>query len=242
MPSLLQNLRWARLAFGAMWRMAVGTLICRWRKDPVAADPWLIRRIVPAIFRAARADYRRPPALPDLPEAPYILCANHQSHLDVPVMMYSLPLTIRMVAKPSLFEVPILGRYMRTAGHLIARRKAEVISASRTLLDQGYSVGFFPEGTRTPQGTLGPFKAGAFLLSVESRRPILPVAVFGTGEVLPSGSRTPRPGAVGMRVGPMIMPGSDPEKLSAAVRRALCDLLAEGPPPEMAPRALEDTR
>lgn len=234
MPSPLQIVRWTRLVFGSTWRMAVGVVICRRADDPTAADPWLIGAIVPAIFRATRADYRRPPTLPDLPDGPYVICGNHQSHLDVPVIMYTLPLTIRMVAKPSLFGVPVLGTYMRTAGHLVARRKAEVISASRALLDRGYSVGFFPEGTRTGADELGPFKAGAFLLAAESGRPILPVAVFGTGAVLPSGSNAPQPGPVGMRVGTPIPASDDPDALSAATREALAALLALGPPPEMA--------
>lgn len=233
MASPLQVARWTRLVFGAGWRMAAGSVIT-WRKqDPTACDPWLIGSIVPKIFAATGADYRRPPALPPLDDPPYVICANHQSHLDVPVMMYTLPLTIRMVAKPSLFGVPIMGRYMRAAGHLMARRKAEVIEASRQLLDAGYSVGFFPEGTRTPEGTLGPFKPGAFLLAAESGRPILPVAVFGTGRVLPSGSNAPEPGPVGLRVGAPIALDADPEALSAATRAALADLLEQGPPPEM---------
>jgi len=233
MASPLQIVRWARLVIGSGWRMAVGTVVCWRRGDPTAADPWLIGSIVPAIFRATGAAYRPPATLPDLPDAPYVICANHQSHLDVAVMMYTLPLTIRMVAKPSLFKVPILGRYMRTAGHLVARRKAEVIAASRRLLDRGYSVGFFPEGTRTDADTLGPFKAGAFLLAAQSGRPILPVAVFGTGRVLPSGSDAPEPGPVGLRVGAPIPIGDDPEALSAATREALAGLLALGAPPEM---------
>ncbi len=226
-------LRWSRLVVGSGWRMAAGNVLCRVKDDPAAADPWLVSTIVPAIFRTTGADYRPPPVIPDLPDAPYVICANHQSHLDVPVFTYALPLTIRMVAKPSLFKVPILGGYMRTAGHLIARRKAEVIQASRELLDRGYSVGFFPEGTRTGADELGPFKAGAFLLAAEAQRPVLPVAVFGTGAVLPSGSNTPQPGPVGLRIGAPLPIGDDPEALSAATREALSALLDQGPPPEM---------
>lgn len=244
MTSPRQTLRWAGLALQAIWRFLWATIRCAWTKDPLAADAWLIRTLLPRFFRAARADFRRPPSVPALTDGPYVLIANHQSHLDVAIFAPVLPLPLRLVGKPALFRVPIFGWYMKVAGHLVARRRDAVVAAGLKLLDQGYTVGFFPEGTRTTEDALAPFKPGAFLLAAASGRPILPVAIFGAGRVLPSGSRQPRPGPVGLRIGePIPVPPAgegDPDALMAAGRAALERLRALGPPPEMGPPRPED--
>lgn len=123
---------------------------------------------------------------------PYIVVANHQSIADIPAISY-LPWEMKWVSKESNFKVPGLGWMMSLAGDVRLRRGEKESAKSamtqcKWYLDRGMSVMLFPEGTRSSDGEIMPFKDGAFRLAVETGYPILPVAVAGTRHAIPKNS------------------------------------------------------
>lgn len=125
------------------------------------------------------------------PYGPMVIMSNHQSLYDIPAILVGLPPSVRMIAKKELFHVPVWGRAMRAAGFIeIDRGNRERALASlreaRRRLEGGIQVWIAPEGTRSPDGGLLPFKKGGFLLASEMAIPILPVTIQGTRDVLPA--------------------------------------------------------
>lgn len=146
----------------------------------------------------------------------YILCVNHLSYMDTPVVLGYLPFNFRFMAKKGLFDIPFMGWHLRQAGHLpvVLDNPREGIrtltEAAKLIQERGTSVLVFPEGGRSANGELQPFKDGAFYLAIKSGVPILPVALVGTYEMLPMGSGVIRPGAVEMRLGkPVVTEGRE---------------------------------
>ena len=131
-------------------------------------------------------------APPDVNSRPYVVVANHQSTAD-PWLLSFLPWDMRWIAKGSLFRAPLVGWLMRMGGDLKVERgegasvRAMMAEAKATLA-RGLSLMVFPEGTRSPDGTMGRFKDGAFELAITSGAPILPVVVDGTHRCRPKGS------------------------------------------------------
>ncbi len=124
-----------------------------------------------------------------VPGETYVMISNHQSLLDIPVVE-SLKMDYRWVSKVEIFRVPLLGQSMHLAGYISLKRgdKESVIKMmekSEKLLRQGESLFIFPEGTRSPDCEIKKFKSGAFRLALETKKPILPVIIDGTGAVLP---------------------------------------------------------
>jgi 1-acyl-sn-glycerol-3-phosphate acyltransferase len=123
---------------------------------------------------------------------PYIVVANHQSIADIPALSY-LPWEMKWLSKASNFKVPFLGWMMWMAGDIPVRRGEKESAQSamkrcRWYLDRGMSVMIFPEGTRSGDGEIAPFKDGAFRLALETGRPLLPIAVAGTRHAIPKNS------------------------------------------------------
>ena len=126
-------------------------------------------------------------------DAPYIYMANHQSQYDIPVLLSTLPSQWRFVVKAELFKIPIFGRGMRGAGYISidrSDRRSAFLSLARAAqsIRNGSSVVIFPEGTRSQDGDLLPFKKGGFVLAVDSGVPVVPVIIHGAQEIMPKGS------------------------------------------------------
>ncbi len=139
-----------------------------------------------------------------------VIVANHQSWFDILAAFYVLPVELRFVAKKELFAIPFFGWALRALGHvrldrgnLQAAIKAYEV-ASGYIREQRLSVLVFPEGTRSRSGALQPFKAGPFVLAIQSGAPIVPVYVAGTFGILPKGSIRVRPSPVRVHIGPPI--------------------------------------
>ncbi|AKU91844.1 lysophospholipid acyltransferase family protein [Vulgatibacter incomptus] len=166
----------------------------------------------------------------------FIIASNHQSLLDPPIVLCAAPQKVRFVAKRSLFHIPIFGQAIWAAGNVpIDRRRSE--DATRRLEELGRRVGkdlsilFFPEGTRSVDGSLLPFKRGATMMALQTGLALLPVAVAGTAALLPKGARSLKPGVVGVAFGePIEVAGCDlpdREALTNELRTSVERLMAE---------------
>jgi 1-acyl-sn-glycerol-3-phosphate acyltransferase len=136
---------------------------------------------------------------------PCIYVSNHQSNVDIWALIRILPLSTRFVAKESLFHVPILGWAMAAAGFVPIDRgnhnKAiQSLGRAARAIRGGRSLVLFPEGTRSRSGELAPFKKGPFHLALQVGVPVVPVAVKGSGRVLPPHSIRVTPGPVEVRI------------------------------------------
>ena len=139
----------------------------------------------------------------------YVFFANHQSQFDIPVLAVALPHQIRWLAKESLFRIPFFGWALRAIGYIPVDRKNprkgyESLLAAAEKIKAGFSVVIFPEGTRSPDGRLLPFKTGGFVVAIKSGRPAVAVAICGTRAVMPKGKLYVRPGLVRVKIFPPI--------------------------------------
>lgn len=168
-----------------------------------------------------------------VPSGPCLFAANHQSLLDIPALFLVLPGSARFLAKESLFRIPVLGWAMAASGCIPIDRSNRA-RAMRSLREAaarvraGRSVVFFPEGTRSRDGKLAPFKKGGFHLAMEARVPTVPVAVSGSYRILRPGSMHVRPGPLRVRLTPPLHPAqhATAESLSAATRAAIAAALS----------------
>jgi 1-acyl-sn-glycerol-3-phosphate acyltransferase len=121
---------------------------------------------------------------------PYIFIANHQSHIDIPILVQSLPgFQLRWIAKKTLAYIPFFGWALVASRHILIDRtnRAAAMSSltkARKKLDAGISVVIFPEGTRGVRGRLGRFKRGALLLAIKTNTPIVPVTISGSWRII----------------------------------------------------------
>jgi 1-acyl-sn-glycerol-3-phosphate acyltransferase len=134
------------------------------------------------------------------PGRTYIFVSNHQSIYDTPVIFASLPYQLRIIAKESLAKFPVLGWHLKRGRHLFVDRRhpdrAGILARWRALVSEGLSLIIYAEGTRSPDGHVGRFKAGSFLLAIEAGLPIVPLAVVGTRHVMTKGRLRTEPGNV----------------------------------------------
>jgi 1-acyl-sn-glycerol-3-phosphate acyltransferase len=147
---------------------------------------WAMTRVNPA-WKVVISGYR----VLD-PRRPYVVVSNHQSFADIPVIS-CLPWEMKWVGKSELFRIPIVGWMMRLAGDLElergnARSGMKVLLGARDYLRKNCSVIFFPEGTRSRDGSVGEFNEGAFRLAIKEQVPVLPLVVEGTRDALPRDS------------------------------------------------------
>lgn len=127
--------------------------------------------------------------------SPLIIVSNHLSSIDILLLGSYLQREFRWLAKAELFKVPISGWYLSLAGHVKVHRGAAARSQNRSIkaqiheiVEDGVDVLFFPEGTRSRDGRLKPFKMGAFLAAVRENIPILPLVVRGTDQIMEAGA------------------------------------------------------
>jgi 1-acyl-sn-glycerol-3-phosphate acyltransferase len=122
-------------------------------------------------------------------------------------MAAHLPVRYRFVAKKELQRIPVFGRAWTRCGHVSVDRgdrEAAVGSLDRAwkeVRDENLTMVLFPEGTRSPDGELRPFKKGAFVLAIQARAPVVPVGITGSRKIMAKGASVIRPGTVRIRVG-----------------------------------------
>jgi 1-acyl-sn-glycerol-3-phosphate acyltransferase len=163
----------------------------------------------------------------------YVYLANHSSHVDIPVVMAAIPDQIRIILKKSLTRIPIWGWALKASPFITIDRSnpaaaTESLAEAVRKIRAGASILLFPEGTRTSDGKLQPFKRGAFRLAFDSKTPMLPVAITGTYDILSRGSGIlPRfGGRVHVRIGEVI----DPEAFTARLSESDAGVSSSGLP------------
>jgi 1-acyl-sn-glycerol-3-phosphate acyltransferase len=167
-------------------------------------------------------------------KTPYIIISNHQSMLDI-LILNCLRYRFKWISKIENNKVPVLGWYMKMAKYILVERgnkesKAEMMEKSAQCLRNGISIMMFPEGTRSRDREIAPFKPGAFQLALMTDKSVLPVIIEGTGGVLPkhglifSGGNNLK-----IKVLDPVHPGSfgtgDPELLALKFRNLMIDEL-----------------
>jgi 1-acyl-sn-glycerol-3-phosphate acyltransferase len=137
---------------------------------------------------------------------PVIFISNHQSHFDVLALIRSLPGQYRIIAKKELFSIPVFGWALALSGFIKLDRADR--TQARASLDlaaarvrAGRSVVVFPEGTRSPDGRLLPFKKGGFILAIESGAPVVPISISGSRGVLGKETLDIKRGAIDVAFG-----------------------------------------
>ena len=141
------------------------------------------------------------------PRRQYVFMVNHQSNIDIPVLVHSLSaFQLRWIAKKELLWVPFFGWAMWASKHIAVDRSDRLdalgsLKKARERMAGGISVVVFPEGTRSRDGQLLPFKRGGFLLALQAQTPIVPITINGSVAILPKGDWRIRSGEIEVTVG-----------------------------------------
>lgn len=188
------------------------------------------------------------------PRRPTIYASNHQSTIDIPALFTAIPVDLRFVCKKELKYVPFIGWYLTLGKHVFVDRKnrsqsiASMEEAGRRIRS-GINIIIYPEGTRSPDGRILPFKRGAFAVALKARVPICPVTVELSGKLMPKSSWNITPGPIRVKIGPPIdttkFAEDDREGLARVVRNAIIQQSLElggvggdleyAPPPSLNP-------
>jgi 1-acyl-sn-glycerol-3-phosphate acyltransferase len=224
----------ARISTVSLADLARGALA---RTDIDDRARWFGQRVVELleVDLHASGDERVPPG------RAYVYMSNHQSHMDIPMLYATLPSpTIRMLGKKELFRIPVWGRALRAAEFIEVdrsnhKRALESIERAAQLIRDGVSIYLAPEGTRSRTGQLGPLKKGGFHLAKETGTPIVPVAIRGTIDILPRGTRTMHTGKrVDVTIGaPIAVEGRELPDLMREVEDFLKDHVENGRSPDL---------
>lgn len=160
-------------------RKLVHLFSCAWGYHYLLVNPWWSVRFV----GREHLDFSKN----------YVLVANHQSYADI-LLLYGLFYPFKWVSKEEIFKIPFVGHNMLlnqyvklTRGNMKSIK--EMLKTCRNWLNQGTSVLVFPEGTRSEDGEIAPFRDGAFKLAADSNLPVVPVVVNGTHDVFPKHSK-----------------------------------------------------
>lgn len=158
----------------------------------------------------------------------YIFMANHVSNIDPPLLLSLIPGRTAVMVKKELFGYPILGRAMRLGSFIPVDRGNRdagiaAVREAKKVIEQGVSMTIFPEGKRSLDGRLLPFKRGPFYLAMECGLPVVPVTIVGTQEAMPKGRFAITPGAVTVTFHAPIDPSqfTDRDALMQAVRSSI---------------------
>ena len=139
--------------------------------------------------------------------ASYVFASNHLSYMDTPVMLSYIPAQFRFLAKSGLFKIPLLGTHLTQAGHIPvpledARAAVRTLTrAAKAIREKSVSLLIFPEGGRSDDGVLQPFRDGGAYIAIKAQVPLVPVALIGTRGILAMHSATFHRGRVTLRVG-----------------------------------------
>jgi 1-acyl-sn-glycerol-3-phosphate acyltransferase len=166
----------------------------------------------------------------NVPAGACLFMANHTSAVDPVTVFVAIPRRIAFLAKQEIFRMPLIGWAMKKAGFIpVERSSREAAAASADVATEqlrgGASMVIYPEGTRSPNGKLLPFKRGGFLMAIRGGRPVVPMTITGAERVLPKGEMWIRPGEIRLQFHPAIDVSAyredDREKLLVRVREVI---------------------
>lgn len=235
-PWMWRILNFFQVVFFLLWSFVWQTLafvlrfVCMSQKVPL----WMAHNIwAPAllkitgssieVFDRDKVDFSKP----------NFFIFNHQSTLDIALTLHVLPVPFHYIAKRSLLYVPVLGWYLWAVGTvLIERGRTEkaikILKRAGELIRNGRNIVAFPEGTRSSDGSILPFKKGAFVVAIEAGVPIIPVTIEGTHNVMPKNTFRIRPEPIKVKFGDPIettgLTYDDRETLMEEVRNQIIDL------------------
>ena len=165
-------------------------------------------------------------------DQPLIFMGNHQSNFDIMTLIPAVPLRFNWLAKEELFRVPVFGPSMKSAGYIPINRgdgrdALKSLDRAAKLVRAGTSIAIFPEGTRSIDGNLLPFKRGGFILAAKAGVPIVPFTIAGSREINPPDNFLfLRPGKIRIRFGPPIPTGERGAKQQANLMEQIREAIA----------------
>ena len=155
-----------------------------------------------------------------------VLAANHTSYMDTPVIFAALPFQFRILAKKELWRIAFIGWYLNRSGQIAidtsnSHATLASLGAAIKALRGGMPLFVFPEGGRTPDGTLQPFQSGAAYLAIRAQVPLVPIALHGAYDLLPIHTHHFYPGQLTLTVGePMETAGMNLRQMDELTERA----------------------
>jgi len=182
---------------------------------------------------------------------PRIYLSNHQSAFDIFALLAHLPVHFKFILKQELMKIPVLGLAMRGARYIAidradSRKALKSMKEAAQRVRKGASVLIFPEGTRSKDGRLQPFKKGGFHLALMSGCDLVPIAIHNSREINPKGSFRIKKGAFKMRIGESIRidgySRKDLDRLIAQTREAMISLMPAGEEGAEKPAAEDENR
>jgi len=166
-----------------------------------------------------------------------IYLSNHQSYFDIFALLAHLPADFKFVLKQELMKIPLFGFAMRRAKYIAIdreepRKAVKSINEAALKIKEGASMLIFPEGTRSEDGKLRPFKTGGFRLALKAGCDVVPVAITNSRNIVPKGSLKINKGTITMNIGTSISvkdyTKKDMDQLMARVREAILSQMGEG--------------
>ncbi len=170
------------------------------------------------------------------PDLPRIYMSNHQSYFDILAFFAGLPIDFKYILKKELMRIPLFGIAVRRGRHISIdrgnpRKAFESVQKAAEKIKSGYSVLIFPEGTRSPDGHMQPFKRGGFRLAIQSGCDVVPLAISNSHNIAAKGSLKVNKGVIAINIGKPISikdyTKKDIDKLLVRVREAVVAKLSE---------------
>lgn len=157
-----------------------------------------------------------------LPDGPVIFMSNHQSNFDILALLAAMPRQFHWIAKKELFEIPVFGHSMRRGGYIPldrgdGRKALQSLDEAAATIHTGKSVVIFPEGTRTTDGNLLPFKRGGFVLARKAEVPVIPVTINGSGRINPANRIRLYSGSITITLHPPVVAPPDLRRSEAEI-------------------------
>ena len=166
------------------------------------------------------------------PDKTYIFMSNHQSFVDIFVLLASIPKDFKFIMKKELMDIPILGPAMKRAGYMEIERddpRESIKQLNRAIekIKNGTSVLIFPEGTRSPDGNMLPFKKGGFYIALRSGCDIVPTYIKDTNLIAPKGSWTMKKGEYKFIIGkPVCVKDYSKKDIDKLIQRVRDDMIS----------------
>jgi 1-acyl-sn-glycerol-3-phosphate acyltransferase len=178
----------------------------------------------------------------NIPAGVCVFASNHASNIDPVALVPHIPRRVALLAKKEVFRVPILSKALHLA-NLIPVDRADKEAAAESVdiavkhLKEGLSFLVYPEGTRSPDGHLLPFKKGTFVMAIRAGVPVVPISLAGTQRLMRKGDWTIHPGEVVVRFGPPVNSAEYSADQRDELRKRVQDLVAAGLPEDQKPVA-----